>query len=104
MPGIIEGAKDGKGRGRQVIGTARTCDLILIVLDASKPMTHKRIIEKELEGYGIRLNKRPPNLIFKKKEKGTSVENTRNKRSSAPSVTLTGPTIKEGIIMTRFHH
>lgn len=45
LPGIIEGAKDGKGRGRQVIGVARTCDLILIVLDAGKPMTHKRIIE-----------------------------------------------------------
>jgi ribosome-interacting GTPase 1 len=23
LPGIIEGAKDGKGRGRQVIGVAR---------------------------------------------------------------------------------
>jgi ribosome-interacting GTPase 1 len=34
LPGIIEGAKDGKGRGRQVIGVARTCTLILIVLDA----------------------------------------------------------------------
>lgn len=45
LPGIIEGAKDGKGRGRQVIGVARTCNLILIVLDAAKPMTHKRIIE-----------------------------------------------------------
>jgi ribosome-interacting GTPase 1 len=49
---------------------ARTCDLILIVLDSGKPMTHKRIIEKELEGFGIRLNKRPPNIYFKKKEKG----------------------------------
>ena len=46
LPGIIEGAKDGKGRGRQVIAVARTCNLILIVLDAAKPMTHKRIIEK----------------------------------------------------------
>lgn len=36
LPGIIEGAKDGKGRGRQVISTARTCDLILIVLDCLK--------------------------------------------------------------------
>lgn len=70
LPGIIEGAKDGKGRGRQVIGVARTCNLILIVLDAGKPMTHKRIIEKELEGFGIRLNKTPPNIIFKKKDKG----------------------------------
>lgn len=70
LPGIIEGAKDGKGRGRQVIGVARTCNLILIVLDAGKPMTHKRIIEKELEGFGIRLNKTPPNIVFKKKDKG----------------------------------
>lgn len=64
------GAKDGKGRGRQVIGTARTCNMILVVLDASKPMTHKRVIERELEGFGIRLNKRPPNIQIKRKEKG----------------------------------
>jgi len=70
LPGIIEGAKDGKGRGRQVIGVARTCNLILIVLDALKPLIHKRIIEKELEGFGIRLNKRPPNISFRRKEKG----------------------------------
>eukprot|EP01080_Neovahlkampfia_damariscottae_P006447 gene6447-10454_t len=70
LPGIIEGAKDGKGRGRQVISTARTCGLILIVLDCLKPMTHKRLIEKELEGFGIRLNKTPPDITFKKKEKG----------------------------------
>jgi len=70
LPGIIEGAKDGKGRGRQVIGVARTCNLILIVLDAGKPMTHKRIIEKELEGFGIRLNQTPPNIYFKRKDKG----------------------------------
>lgn len=70
LPGIIEGAKDGKGRGRQIIGTARTCSMILIVLDAMKPVTHKRLIEKELEGFGIRLNKQPPNIYFKLKDKG----------------------------------
>ena len=65
LPGIIEGAKDGKGRGRQIIGTARTCNMLMIVLDAMKPVTHKRLIEKELEGFGIRLNKQPPNIYFK---------------------------------------
>lgn len=70
LPGIIEGAKDGKGRGRQVIAVAHTCDLILIVLDALRPMAHKRIIERELEGFGIRLNKQPPNIHFRKKDKG----------------------------------
>jgi small GTP-binding protein len=70
LPGIIEGAKDGKGRGKQVIGVARTCSLILIVLDAMKPLTHKKLIEHELEGFGIRLNMRPPEILIKKKEKG----------------------------------
>lgn len=70
LPGIIEGAKDGKGRGRQVIAVARTCSLIFIVLDVLKPLGHKRLIEHELEGFGLRLNKQPPNITFKKKDKG----------------------------------
>eukprot|EP01013_Petalomonas_cantuscygni_P001883 TRINITY_DN11911_c0_g1_i1.p2 TRINITY_DN11911_c0_g1~~TRINITY_DN11911_c0_g1_i1.p2 ORF type:complete len:370 (-),score=104.43 TRINITY_DN11911_c0_g1_i1:2813-3922(-) len=70
LPGIIEGAKDGKGRGRQVIATARTCSCIIIVLDVTKQVTHKRIIEKELEGFGMRLNTTPPDITVKKKEKG----------------------------------
>ena len=70
LPGIIEGAKDGKGRGKQVIAVARTCNLIVIVLDATRPMQHKRIIEHELEGFGIRLNKTPPDITFRRKEKG----------------------------------
>ncbi|KAL3317471.1 GTP-binding protein [Cichlidogyrus casuarinus] len=70
LPGIIEGAKDGRGRGRQVIGVARTCSLILMVLDVLKPMHHKKIIERELDGYGIRLNKRPPNIHLHRKDKG----------------------------------
>lgn len=65
LPGIIEGAKDGKGRGRQVLSAALTCSVILIVLDALKPMTHKLIIEKELHGFGIRLNQTPPDILFR---------------------------------------
>ncbi len=70
LPGIIEGAKDGRGRGRQVIAVAKTCHLIFIVLDVNKPLTDKRVIESELEGFGIRINKEPPNITFKKKDKG----------------------------------
>lgn len=70
LPGIIEGAKDGKGRGRQVIAVARTCSLIYIVLDVMKPLQHKRIIERELEGFGLRLNKQPPAITVRKKDKG----------------------------------
>ncbi|KAG4306408.1 hypothetical protein PORY_000396 [Pneumocystis oryctolagi] len=77
LPGIIQGAKDGKGRGRQVIAVARTCSLIYIILDILKPLTDKKIIEDELEGFGIRLNKKPPLITFKKKEKGgITISNT----------------------------
>lgn len=53
-----------------IAATARTCDLILICLDAMKPITHKKLIEHELEGFGIRLNKSPPNIEYRKKDKG----------------------------------
>ncbi|TVY29356.1 Ribosome-interacting GTPase [Lachnellula hyalina] len=87
LPGIIEGAKDGKGRGRQVIAVAKTCHLIFIVLDVNKPLTDKKagimltgetqVIEAELEGFGIRINKSPPNIVFRKKDKGgVSITNT----------------------------
>ncbi|KAI0352832.1 developmentally regulated GTP binding protein 1 [Pilatotrama ljubarskyi] len=70
LPGIIEGANDGRGRGRQVIAVARTCNLIFIVLDVLKPLGDKAVIEHELESFGIRLNKKPPAITVRKKDKG----------------------------------
>lgn len=49
---------------------ARTCSLIFIVLDVLKPLQHKKILQRELEGFGIRLNKEPPNIGYRRKEKG----------------------------------
>ncbi len=70
LPGIIEGAHDGKGRGRQVIATATSCDMLLICLDATKSVTHKNKVVRELENFGIRLNQKPPDITFRRKEKG----------------------------------
>mmetsp|Transcript_18485 Transcript_18485/g.55746 ORF Transcript_18485/g.55746 Transcript_18485/m.55746 type:complete len:306 (-) Transcript_18485:723-1640(-) len=72
LPGIIEGASEGKGRGRQVIGVARSADLVLIVVDAAsgKADRQKELLEFELERVGIRLNQRPPNVYFKRKKTG----------------------------------
>lgn len=49
---------------------ARSCNLLFIVLDVLKPLDDKRVIENELEGFGIRLNKVPPHITVKKKDKG----------------------------------
>lgn len=70
LPGIIEGAAQGKGRGRQVIAVARTSDLIIIMLDATKGIIQKELLEKELEAVGIRLNREKPNIYFKPKKGG----------------------------------
>ena len=35
-----------------------------------KPLTHRRKIEYELEGFGMRLNKKPPQIAIKRKDKG----------------------------------
>ncbi|UXI15049.1 S-adenosyl-L-methionine-dependent tRNA 4-demethylwyosine synthase-like [Sarcoptes scabiei] len=70
LPGIIEGAAQGKGRGRQVIAVAKTSDLVLMMLDATKSETQRRLLEQELESVGIRLNKKKPNIYFKPMKTG----------------------------------
>lgn len=70
MPGIIEGAAQGKGRGRQVIAVARTADMVLMMLDATKGEIQKRLLEEELEAVGIRLNKKKPKIYFKQRKSG----------------------------------
>ena len=49
---------------------AKTADLILIMLDATKSEEHRRLLELELDAVGIRLNKTKPDVVFKKKTTG----------------------------------
>jgi ribosome-interacting GTPase 1 len=42
----------------------------MIVLDVMKPLTHRKKIEYELYGFGIRLNMVPPLITIKRKDKG----------------------------------
>ncbi|NWI98541.1 DRG2 protein, partial [Crypturellus undulatus] len=60
----------GKGRGRQVIAVARTADVVIMMLDATKGEVQRALLEKELESVGIRLNKSKPNIYFKPKKGG----------------------------------
>jgi uncharacterized protein len=72
LPGIIEGASEGKGRGREVIAVARSSDLVIMVLDAGKEgiKNHRAILEGELEKVGLRLNKRPPDVVLRRRATG----------------------------------
>jgi len=59
LPGLIEGAARGAGRGKEVLSVIRSADLIVHVVDATEPAPH--VILKELYDSGIRLNSKPPN-------------------------------------------
>lgn len=69
IPGLIEGAKKGKGRGREVLSVARGADLLLIMTDADR-MEKIESMTEELEGAGIRINKTPPQVLVDKKPGG----------------------------------
>ncbi len=59
LPGLIEGAARGAGRGREVLSVIRAADLVLHIVDACESAPH--VILKELEDAGLRLDGRPPN-------------------------------------------
>ena len=68
MPGLIRGASKGKGRGREVLSVARSCDLILLMIDVFE--TNVGLLAEELRQGGIRLNERPPDVVLAKSNRG----------------------------------
>ncbi len=69
IPGIVEGAAKGKGRGREIISAVRSADLVLIITDVFN-VDSLNIIKRELYEGGIRLNQKPPEVVIKKKDRG----------------------------------
>lgn len=73
IPGVVEGASEGKGRGKEILSVVRNADLVLIMVDASdvnKAMKELDTIEDELYKAGFRLNQKPPEVIVKKRNSG----------------------------------
>ena len=68
MPGLVDGAAKGKGRGREVISVARSADLLLLMVDVYN--YDLDILIKELGKGGIRLNQSPPDVYIKRKDRG----------------------------------
>ncbi len=74
LPGLIEGASSGAGRGKEVLAVARNADLVLLITSAQKAEKELDIIKKELYNANFRLDINPPNMkIVKKSIGGLSV-------------------------------
>lgn len=69
VPGIVQGASTGRGRGKEVLATMRSADMALIILDAQQP-NHLKIIREEVWNTGIRLDQRKPDIKLVKKTTG----------------------------------
>ena len=97
VPGIIEGASKGKGRGREILAAIRNADLIIIVVDVFS-IEQIDIIKKELYDGGIRLDEKPPDVVIKKKATGGL-----NVKSTV-SLSIDEETIKEILREYRIHN
>ncbi|MFW6437194.1 MAG: OBG GTPase family GTP-binding protein [Halococcoides sp.] len=69
VPGLIEGAADGRGGGTQVLSVVRTADLVLFVLSAFEIEQYERLRE-ELYKNKVRLDTEPPRVSIRSKQQG----------------------------------
>ena len=69
LPGLIKGAADGKGRGREILNVIRSCDMVLYVVDPFQD-SHFDILDMELWKSGMRLNQAKPQVFITRTDRG----------------------------------
>lgn len=69
VPGLIEGAAKGRGRGREVVSVIRGADLVVFVAENGQEVWFSKM-EEELFNAGVRINKVRPQIHFEKKPSG----------------------------------
>ena len=69
LPGLIPGAAEGKGRGKEILGVIRSCDMVLYILDPFQE-SHFNVLHRELEISGMRLNEEKPPVFVRKTDRG----------------------------------
>ena len=69
VPGIVEGAARGSGKGREVLSVLRSAELVMIILDAQYP-DHYDVLLKEVHDSGLRLDQSFPDVRIVKSERG----------------------------------
>ncbi len=89
VPGVIEGASSGKGRGREVLSVIRGADLGLLLVDVFN-VRQLDILRRELYNAGVRLDRRPPDVRIKNKLRGGITVSTTVKLTKLDEDTIKG--------------
>ena len=68
IPGLIEGASEGKGLGDRFLGHVERCAALIHLVDATQedPAAAWRTVRQELAGYGQGLTEKPEFLCLSK--------------------------------------
>lgn len=65
VPGIVKGASDGTGRGKEVLSVMRNADMALVLVEVTHP-EHLPVILDEVYNTNIRLNQHKPDVRIRK--------------------------------------
>ena len=69
LPGLIKGAAEGKGRGREILNVIRSADMVLYIVDPFQD-GHFNVLHRELHNAGLRLNEVKPPVFIKRTDRG----------------------------------
>jgi len=104
LPGLIEGAAQGRGLGHQFLRHIERCRVIVHVLDMGSsdgrdPLEDYRIINQELEEYEYDLLKRPQVVVANKMDLDLAQENLLRFKEMYPDIVVfeTITIIQEGV-------
>ena len=106
LPGLIEGAHQGKGLDLQFLRHIERCRLIVHVVDMGEsgrdPVEDYKVIKNELKSYGFGLDKRPYIILASKMDEDGALERLKAfkkkvKEEVIPISALTDEGIKEAM-------
>ena len=101
LPGLIEGASEGKGLGHEFLKHIERCRLIIHVLDMGRedPVNDYEVINEELKRYPGNLSERPQIVVANKMDLDNAPENLERFKKAYPDVEIfeTTTLINEGL-------
>ena len=90
MPGLIEGAGDGKGLGHEFLRHIKRCRVLIHVIDMSgfenDPIEAYNIINAELAKYDLDLEKKKQIVVANKMDEDTAKENLERFKKEFPDL------------------
>ena len=90
MPGLIEGAGDGKGLGHEFLRHIKRCRVLIHIIDMSgfeqDPIDAYNIINAELAKYDLDLEKKTQIVVANKMDEDTAKENLEKFKAEFPEL------------------